>query len=129
MPSAKTNVVVLGAGVIGLTIAHVLTEGANASRFSVSVVARDLPEDFHSQGYASPWAGANWSPMQVDARLNRWEKRTVEKLREMVPSGLAMNLPSKTYFEDVPNEEEILYCRDIVQDVRTHALRGCSLGL
>ena len=56
MPSAKTNVVVLGSGVIGLTIAHVLTEGANAEQFAVSVVARDLPEDIHSQGYASPWA-------------------------------------------------------------------------
>ena len=57
MPSlSKTKVVVLGSGVAGLTIAHVLTDGANADQFDVSIVARDLPEDFHSQAYASPWA-------------------------------------------------------------------------
>ena len=54
--SLKTKVVVLGSGVAGLTIAHVLTDGANADQFDVSIIARDLPEDTHSQAYASPWA-------------------------------------------------------------------------
>ena len=51
--SAKTQVVVLGAGVIGLTAAHVLSEDA---RYKITVVARELPEDLDSQEFASPWA-------------------------------------------------------------------------
>jgi glycine/D-amino acid oxidase-like deaminating enzyme len=64
--ATKTRVIVLGSGVIGLTIAHVLTEGANASRFAVSIVARDLPEDTYSQGFASPWAVS----ISIDTLLN-----------------------------------------------------------
>lgn len=50
---SQTNVVILGAGVIGLTVAHVLTEDPG---FKVTIVARDLPEDLTSTGFASPWA-------------------------------------------------------------------------
>ena len=49
----QTRVVVLGAGVIGLTAAHVLSENA---RYKIKVVARELPEDLDSQEFASPWA-------------------------------------------------------------------------
>ena len=56
MPQSPTNVVILGAGVIGLTVAHVLTEGEGSSLFNVTIVARDMPEDLNSQGFASPWA-------------------------------------------------------------------------
>jgi len=50
---SQTHVVILGAGVIGLTIAHVLTEDVG---FKVTIVARDMPEDLSSQAFASPWA-------------------------------------------------------------------------
>jgi glycine/D-amino acid oxidase-like deaminating enzyme len=53
---SQTHVVILGAGVIGLTSAHVLTEGEGSSLFKVTVVARDMPEDLSSQAFASPWA-------------------------------------------------------------------------
>ena len=56
MPQSPTNVVILGAGVIGLTVAHVLTEGEGSSLFNVTIVARDMPEDLTSQAFASPWA-------------------------------------------------------------------------
>lgn len=93
MPPSPTNVIILGAGVIGLTVAHVLTEGEGRNLFNVTIVARDMPEDLSSQGFASPWAvshfmlllchliktpqGADWSPMQNDERLIRWEKYTL----------------------------------------------------
>ena len=50
------HVVILGAGVIGLTTAHVLSERYPLYKFTV--VARDLPEeaDLNSQAWASPWA-------------------------------------------------------------------------
>jgi D-amino-acid oxidase len=56
MPQSPTNVVIIGAGVIGLTVAHVLTEGEGSNLFNVTIVARDMPEDLSSQGFASPWA-------------------------------------------------------------------------
>ena len=56
MSQSQTNIVILGAGVIGLTIAHVLTEGEGSSLFNVTIVARDMPEDLSSQAFASPWA-------------------------------------------------------------------------
>lgn len=54
---SQTHVVILGAGVIGLTIAHVLTEPSKGSNlFKVTIMARDMPEDLSSQAFASPWA-------------------------------------------------------------------------
>ena len=54
--TSQTHVVILGAGVIGLTAAHVLTEGEGSNIFNVTIVARDMPEDLNSQAFASPWA-------------------------------------------------------------------------
>ena len=54
--SMTPHIVVLGAGVLGLTSAYVLRERG----YSVTVLARDLPQDAFSQSFASPWAGANW---------------------------------------------------------------------
>ncbi|KAJ9475691.1 D-amino acid oxidase [Pseudozyma hubeiensis] len=50
------HVVVLGAGVLGLTDAYELRERG----YKVTILARDLPQDSFSQTFASPWAGANW---------------------------------------------------------------------
>ena len=51
--TGSTQVVVLGAGVIGLTVAHVLSQNP---RYKITVVARDMPDDLDSQAFASPWA-------------------------------------------------------------------------
>jgi glycine/D-amino acid oxidase-like deaminating enzyme len=47
------NIVIIGSGVIGLTIAHVLSDDPS---LRVRVIARDLPDDLDSQAWASPWA-------------------------------------------------------------------------
>ena len=72
----QRTILVLGSGVIGLTAAHVLSEDpAN----KITVLARELVDHFSSQGWASPWAGANWSPLgpYEDERQLRWEKTTL----------------------------------------------------
>ena len=46
------QLVVLGAGVIGLSVAHL----AATRGFKVTIVARDMPEDMDSQAWASPFA-------------------------------------------------------------------------
>lgn len=53
--SSAPEVVILGAGVIGLTIAHVLSSSSR-NAYNVKIVARDMPEDLDSQSFASPWA-------------------------------------------------------------------------
>ncbi|KAI0001561.1 FAD dependent oxidoreductase [Russula vinacea] len=115
--ASQTHVVILGAGVIGLTAAHVLTESDGSNRFNVTVVARDMPEDLTSQAFASPWAGAHWSPMQADDRLVRWEKYTFDKFWSMIPTGLVRRLPSRTYFGVEDAEKVSSWWRGIVRDV------------
>lgn len=65
------DVVVLGAGVIGLSTALELVSRG----YNVAVVAKDLPCDLHSTGFASPWAGANWcSYAEDDKQQQEWDR-------------------------------------------------------
>lgn len=79
--SQPEHIVVLGAGVIGLTVAYILSVGTS-NACSITVVARDMPdsEGMDSQAWASPWAGANWSSMPMgglDKRIKKWETVTL----------------------------------------------------
>ena len=62
--AAPTSVVVLGAGVIGLTTAvELLRQHPTAS---ITIVAKHLPGDQSSADYCSNWAGANWMSYEDD---------------------------------------------------------------
>ncbi|CDO73023.1 hypothetical protein BN946_scf185007.g77 [Trametes cinnabarina] len=112
---SSTQVVVLGAGVIGLTIAHVLSKDA---RYKIKIVARDMPEDLDSQAFASPWAGANWSPMGTyNERIYKWEKTTYDKFWDMIPTGLAISSPSRVFYGEGTNLDELWY-KTLVRDFR-----------
>jgi len=114
---SQTHVVILGAGVIGLTVAHVLTEDPG---FKVTIVARDMPEDITSQAFASPWAGADWAPLTTDDRLLSWERHTFDKFWSMIPTGLVRKLSSRIYFgaEDVEKASQSKLWKDVVRDFR-----------
>lgn len=60
----KKNVVVIGAGVSGLTSALVLLETYNLN--SLYVISSELPGDTHAHDYTSPWAGGNWMSFVKD---------------------------------------------------------------
>ncbi|KAL2810785.1 FAD dependent oxidoreductase [Aspergillus granulosus] len=77
---AINNIVVLGAGVSGLTTAYLLSQDpAN----SVTVVAKHMPGDYDIE-YCSPWAGANYLPMGHPGTDHaKWEKQTWQPLREL----------------------------------------------
>lgn len=75
------NIVVVGAGVSGLTTALLLSRKHN-----VTVIAKHMPGDYDIE-YTSPWAGANYLPMS-DESTNRWEKNTWPEL-----SRLAKDVP------------------------------------
>jgi uncharacterized NAD(P)/FAD-binding protein YdhS len=49
-------IVILGSGVIGLTIAHLLAHDSRTVSRPIIIVSRDGVEDLHSQAFASPWA-------------------------------------------------------------------------
>ncbi|WYZ45913.1 hypothetical protein EsH8_IX_000138 [Colletotrichum jinshuiense] len=72
------NIVVLGAGVSGLTTALLLSKSkAN----SVTVIAKHMPGDYDIE-YTSPWAGANVLPMAPESD-SRWERRTWPELKRL----------------------------------------------
>ncbi|KAM5535827.1 hypothetical protein V8D89_010445 [Ganoderma adspersum] len=113
--SSDIEVIVLGAGVIGLTVAHVLSENG---QYKIKVVARDTHQDLDSQGFSSPWAGANWSPMgKLSERTYGWEKATFNKLWDMIPSGLVLASPSKVFYEEGVDVNDLWY-KDLVRDFR-----------
>ncbi|KAH9236717.1 hypothetical protein K456DRAFT_1747987 [Colletotrichum gloeosporioides 23] len=80
----SNTIVVIGAGVIGLTSALLLAKEGN----SVTVVGKHMPGDYDAE-YASPWAGANVIPLSPEEG-SRWERRTwiaLKKLTEENPEA------------------------------------------
>jgi len=111
--------VVLGAGVIGLTVAHVLSFDPS-NEYNITVIARDMPEDLDSQAWASPWAGANWSPMPMgglDENIKKWETVTFNKFWDMIPTGLVKMLPLRAYSSDADAFVDPWY-KDLPRDFR-----------
>ncbi|MCJ1287155.1 hypothetical protein MMC26_006503 [Xylographa opegraphella] len=58
---AESHIVVVGAGVSGLTTALLLSKNP---AYRVTVVAKYMPGDYDIE-YASPWAGANYLPVSA----------------------------------------------------------------
>ncbi|KAK7956289.1 D-amino-acid oxidase [Apiospora aurea] len=89
------NIVVVGAGVSGLTSAYLLSkESAN----TITVVAKHMPGDYDIE-YASPWAGANVLPMATKPS-SRWERQTwpeLKRLAEEVPETGIHKMKSRVY--------------------------------
>ncbi len=90
--SNRPHVVVLGAGVLGLTDAFELRERG----YKVTILARDLPQDTFAQTFASPWAGANWCSFATleDKANQRRDAITFQKWlelhRQLPPEVMAM---------------------------------------
>ncbi|KAK9848734.1 D-amino-acid oxidase [Penicillium brevicompactum] len=85
---SKETIVVIGAGVIGLTTAlHI--QHQNPAQ-SILLVARDFPSDT-SINYASPWAGAHYRPVPGSSpqalRESNQAQRTYEYLKRTAEPG------------------------------------------
>ncbi|KAK0512451.1 hypothetical protein JMJ35_005579 [Cladonia borealis] len=84
---AETRIVVIGAGVAGLTTALLLSRNKN---YKITVAAKHMPGDYDIE-YASPWAGANYLPVAVPGTdLEKWEADTwpeLEKLATLHPEA------------------------------------------
>ncbi|KAI5460159.1 D-amino-acid oxidase [Mariannaea sp. PMI_226] len=81
----QQNIVVIGAGVAGLTTALLLSRN---KAYSIVVAAKHMPGDYDIE-YASPWAGANYMPVSIhDTEAAEWDKNTWAPLAD-----LAQNYP------------------------------------
>ncbi|ORY30194.1 hypothetical protein BCR39DRAFT_153271 [Naematelia encephala] len=89
--SNKPRVTVLGSGVVGLTAALEL-----AKTYDVTIVARNMPGDPPSLGWASPWAGAMWfgvdgsTPAQKKMQRASFDK--FWKMAETMPESSAKRI-------------------------------------
>ncbi|KAI2637242.1 FAD dependent oxidoreductase [Hypomontagnella submonticulosa] len=96
------NIVVVGAGVSGLTSAYLLSK---QSGNVITVVAKHMPGDYDIE-YASPWAGANVLPMATE-KNSTWERRTwpeMKRLATEVPEAGIHLLKSRVYRREKDKE-------------------------
>ncbi|KAJ5165832.1 hypothetical protein N7492_006128 [Penicillium capsulatum] len=76
----SNNIVIVGAGVSGLTVAYILSQDQNNK---VTVLAKHMPGDYDIE-YASPWAGANYMPVGKGGSDHQaWETATWPALRDL----------------------------------------------
>ncbi|RAL00163.1 FAD-dependent oxidoreductase [Aspergillus ibericus CBS 121593] len=97
----KRHVVVIGAGVIGLSCAVQLARQG----YQVTVVAREIPGDYDID-YASPWAGSHFRPVPATKPEDRFEQelmretyREMEDLADRHPETGIQFIPAIEYFD------------------------------
>ncbi|KAH7015939.1 FAD dependent oxidoreductase [Ilyonectria destructans] len=96
--SAQDSIVIVGAGIIGLGVALVLSERGYGR--SITVVAEHLPGDT-ALSYTSPWAGCNFSAISgTDANALKWDRAGYSHL-----SKLASEKPEYTFVQRTPSTE------------------------
>ncbi|KAJ5361837.1 hypothetical protein N7541_002681 [Penicillium brevicompactum] len=74
------NIVIIGAGVAGLTTALLLSKKPG---YKIHVAAKHMPGDYDIE-YASPWAGANYMPVSVGgSQAAKWDAETWAPLADL----------------------------------------------
>lgn len=105
-----SDIVIVGAGVIGLSAALALVESSTKTP-SITVVAQFDPQlfDFEPE-YTSAWAGAHFRPFpsknEYEARDSQLARATLSRFRELAksePESLIKFVKGKEYFEN-PDE-------------------------
>ncbi|OCF77706.1 D-amino-acid oxidase [Kwoniella mangroviensis CBS 8886] len=79
MVNNQYDAAILGCGVLGLTIAQELTKKG----LKVALVGKDLPEDTHSTGFASPWAGASFHSFATNSAEQRRDTHTFKEFERL----------------------------------------------
>ncbi|KAG9519440.1 FAD dependent oxidoreductase, partial [Aureobasidium melanogenum] len=78
--ASQHRVVVLGAGVSGLTAAFILSKNKD---YTITVAAKHMPGDYDIE-YASPWAGANYLPVGKEGTPSQeYERNTWPELARL----------------------------------------------
>ncbi|ETS84914.1 hypothetical protein PFICI_02939 [Pestalotiopsis fici W106-1] len=113
-------IVVIGAGVIGLTTALSL---CRAGYTNVKVIAKHMPADFETE-YTSKWAGADWVPFSSrGTREMRWDLESWNELSKLARTtpGAGVHFQGKTKYyrnKDLQATELDLWFKDVVHDYK-----------
>lgn len=105
--SFGNSIIVLGAGVLGLTTAAELSSRYPKTKFIV--VAKHLPGD-RDKLYASPWAGANWEPVSRDnGPAEERDAITYRKLAQLLQQGRGdevgiYKMDCRTFYDASPED-------------------------
>lgn len=102
----SVEIVIVGAGILGLSTAFALSENL-LSPHKITIVAKHLPDDFiYDSDYTSPWAGAHFRPAPIrntadrlDQRLNRLTQRRFLRLASSEPESSIRFIEGVEYLE------------------------------
>lgn len=130
VPTSQKHIIVLGAGITGLTTALKLKDDPTA-QYNITLIASHFPGD-ESIDYTSPWAGADWSPQATsspaDAEMREYDKSTystwslILETNPVEASHLGLGFKAgRTYWgKEGPETEGLdgrgLWWRNIVKD-------------
>jgi glycine/D-amino acid oxidase-like deaminating enzyme len=129
--STQKHIIILGAGITGLSTALKLTSNPTSAQCRITIIATHFPGD-ESIDYTSPWAGADWSPQATsapaDASMREYDKSTYDTWAQIIETNHAeaVNLglgfkENKTYWgkegpETDGHDGRGLWWRDVVKD-------------
>ncbi|KAI1055661.1 hypothetical protein LB506_009298 [Fusarium annulatum] len=128
MSQQGETIVVVGAGVIGLSTALRVQEQTLSQNIplSIVIVARDFPNET-SINYATPWAGAHYRPCPGNTpqllQEAVWAQKTYETLdswseKDKLTAGVEF-MPGEEIFED-PASEYVDVTKDVSKSVYAH---------
>lgn len=103
---AMAKIVVLGAGVSGLTSALSLLQLFPEQIQELTILSSELPGDYHAHDFTSPWAGANWQSFAKHgnhAQIQR-DKLTYTKFEQLAATEPESGV--KTYRLKLINRKE-----------------------
>ncbi|CAG8478539.1 12916_t:CDS:2 [Acaulospora morrowiae] len=125
--SQKSKVIVIGAGVSGLTTALVLQRNG----YQVQIFAEHFPGDSNIN-YTSPSAGADWRSELISipnlSNLEAISFKTLWSLSEFPETGL-MRLQSFTYMDEKPKLNGDPWFKDLVPKFRVIPQRNLPKGV
>ncbi|KAF9788342.1 D-amino-acid oxidase [Thelephora terrestris] len=131
MSERVKGVVVIGAGVVGLTTAIRIQEHGG---YHVTIVAETVPGDTKSIRYTSPWAGAHHvSAAFGDLKLKQLDKETFDIMWEMSKAGsetegLFLRVHQTDYYEVQPSQDVPFEWMPNFQLLRTDLIEGTVLA-
>ncbi|KAF5860098.1 hypothetical protein ETB97_002059 [Aspergillus alliaceus] len=133
---AHNDIVVLGAGIIGLNVTLELSKRGYGRH--VTVMAEHLPGD-ESIDYTSPWAGANFSGISgSDANALRWDRSGYSTMIGLIDAGAEeakylSKTESTEYWDQAPSQDKINsmteYLRDLVIIPSSDLPEGVAFGI
>ncbi|KAF8317064.1 nucleotide-binding domain-containing protein [Clavulina sp. PMI_390] len=122
------SIVVLGAGVVGLTTALKIQE--TYPNAEVTVVAELFPgdENIRSTKYTSIWAGAHHVSLATDERQNTMDRETFAKMWEMSAPGSEtehcfLRLPQTEWYAEDKGETNCLSVMPDYRVIEAHELQ------